>query len=149
MTECPNFSVTVLHKQWAKLEDEHHELALAIDEARAKEADLAPMRERQAELVLEINSLVAKIRDAPARTIEDYVALLDVALEHELDLACDIACDGLADYPMTTRLLRFLARRVPEFEFNSLRRWLSSPGQLEQLWGRDSLPSRQKDAGFV
>jgi hypothetical protein len=66
-TECPNSSVTVLHKQWAKLEDEHHLLALAIDEARAKKADLAPMRKRQAELLLEIHSLVAKIRNARRR----------------------------------------------------------------------------------
>ena len=148
MTECPNSSVTVLHKQWAKLEDEHHELALAIDEAGATKADLAPMRKRQAELLLEIYSLVAKIRNAPVRTIEDFAALLDVALEHELDLACDIACYGPADYPMITRLLRVLARKVPEFEFNSLWRWLS-PGQLQQLWGCDSLPSRQNDAGPV
>ena len=137
MTECPHSSISVLHQQWAKLEDEHHELALAIEEARANEADFAPMRKRQAELLLEINSLVAEIQNAPARTIEDYLALLDVALEHELDLACDIACYGPADYPMITRLLRFLARKVPEFEFNSLWRWLS-PGQLQQLWGCDS-----------
>jgi hypothetical protein len=65
--------------------------------------------------------------------------LLDVALEHELDLACDIASYGPTDYPMITRLLRVLARTVPEFEFNSLWRWLS-PGQLQQLWGRDSCP---------
>jgi hypothetical protein len=32
---------------------------------------------------------------------------------------------------MITRLLRALARTVPGFEFNSLRR--SSPGQFEQL----------------
>ena len=134
MTECPHSSISVLHQQWAKLEDEHHELALAIEEARANEADFAPMRKRQAELLLEINSLVAEIQNAPARTIEDYLALLDVALEHEIDLACDIAYYGPADYPMITRLLRFLARRVPEFEFNSLRRW-SSADQLQQLRG--------------
>jgi hypothetical protein len=34
---------------------------------------------------------------------------------------------------MITRLLRALARTVPGFEFNSLRRSLSSPGQFEQL----------------
>jgi len=142
VTECSPPSTSVLHKQWAKLEDDYHGLALAIDEARARKADLAPMRKRQAELLLEIHSLVAKIRNAPARTIEDFVALLDVALEHELDLSCDIACYGPADYPMITRLLGVLAREVPEFEFNSLRRWLSR-GQLQQLWGCDSLPSRQ------
>jgi hypothetical protein len=149
MTECPHSSVSVLQKQWAKLEDEHHELALAIDEARARKANLAPMRERQAELLREISSLVAKIRNAPARTMEDFVALLDVALEHELDLACDIACYGPADYPMITRLLRFLASKVPEFEFNSLRRWLSDPGQLQQLWGCNPLPSRNNYAAPV
>jgi hypothetical protein len=124
----------VLHKRWAELEDEHHELAIAIDAARATSADLAPMRERQARLLLDINSLVAEIRDAPATSMEDFCALLDVALEHEVDLASDIAFYGPADFPMIRRLLRVLARKVPGFEFNSLRRWLS-PGQLEQLMG--------------
>ena len=86
MTESPHSSTSVLHKQWAKLEDEHHELAIAIDAAQARRADLAPMRERQARLLLEINSLVAEIRDAPATTTVDSCALLDAALEHELDL---------------------------------------------------------------
>jgi hypothetical protein len=34
---------------------------------------------------------------------------------------------------MITRLLRASERTVPGFEFNSLRRALSSPGQFEQL----------------
>ena len=42
--------------------------------------DWAPMRERQARLLLEINSLVAEIPDASATAIEDFLALLDVAL---------------------------------------------------------------------
>jgi len=128
-------STSVLHKRWVELEDEHHELALAIDAARTRRAaDLAPMRERQARLLLDINSLVAEIRDAPATTPEDFCALLDVALEHEVDLACDIAFYGPADFPMIRRLLRLLAHKVPGFEFNSLRRWLSSD-QLEELMG--------------
>jgi hypothetical protein len=125
----------VLHKQWVKLEDEHHELAIAIEKAQLGHADLAPMRERQARLLLEINSLVAKIRDAPATTIEDFLALLDVALEHELDLASDIAFFGPADYPMTTRLFRILAAKLPGFELNSLKRWMSSNEQLDHLMG--------------
>ena len=88
MTECPPSSTSVLHKQWTKLENEHHELAIAICAARAKKADVALMRKRQESLLREIGSLVAKIRNAPATTIEDFLALLDVALEHELDLAC-------------------------------------------------------------
>jgi len=40
-------------------------------------------------------------------------------------VAADIAFYGLSDYPMIARLLRALACTVPEFEFNSLRRWLS------------------------
>jgi hypothetical protein len=124
----------VLHKQWAKLENEHHELAIAIDAARAKKTDVALMRKRQYSLLLEISSLVAKIRNAPVTTIEDFLALLDVALEHELDLTCEMAFYGPVDYPIITRLLRVLARETPGFEFNSLRRWLS-PGQLQQLWG--------------
>ena len=139
MTESPGSSAFVLHKQWAKLEDEHHQLAIEIDAARARRADLAPMRERQARLLLEINSLVAEIRDASATTIEDFLALLDVALEHELDLAPEIAFYGPADYPIITRLLRALARTAPEFEFNSLRRWLSCPGEFEQLMGQPTL----------
>ena len=135
MAESPHSSVAALHKRWAKLEDEHHELAIAIDRPGIGGADLAPMRERQARLLLEINALVAEIQDAPATTTEDFVALLDVALEHELDLASDIAFYGPADYPMTTRLLRELARRVPGYEFNSLRRWLLLSGKFEQLMG--------------
>ena len=135
MSEGPLSSVSALHKQWAKLEDEQQELAIAIDRAGNGGADLASMRERQARLLLEINSVVAAIRDAPATTIEDFIALLDVALEHELDLASDIGFYGPSDYPMTARLLRALAHKVPGFEFNSLRRWLTSPGQLEQLLG--------------
>ena len=108
MTESPGSSAFVLHKQWAKLEDEHHELAIEINAARAMGADLAPLRERQTRLLLEINSLVAEIRDASATTIEDFLALLDVALEHELDLAPEIAFYGPADYPIITRLLRAL-----------------------------------------
>jgi hypothetical protein len=133
--ESPRRSVSALHKEWAKLEDEHHALAAAIGRAGVEGTDLTSMRERQASLLLEIASLVATIQDAPATTMEDFVALLDVALEHELDLAGDIAFYGPADYPMTCRLLRSLASMVPGFEFNSLRRWLSLPGQFEQLMG--------------
>ena len=139
VTERLDQSISTLHKRWAKLEDEHHQLAKAIDEARIEGVKVAPMRERQAKLLLEIASAVAEIRDAPAATTEDFVALLDVALEHELDLASDIAFYGPSDYPMTARLLRALALALPGFEFNSLRRWLSSPGQYDQLMG-DATP---------
>jgi len=118
MTESLDSSASALHKQWAKLEDEHHELAIAIDAARTKKAEVAQMRERQQSLLFEITSLVGKIQNAPATTIEDFVALLDVALEHELDLACEMAFYGPAEYPIITRLLRFLAREAPGFEFN-------------------------------
>jgi len=135
VTGCPHLSVSALHKQWAKLEDEHHQLAIAIKQAHTAGTDLASMRQRQTELLLEISTIVAAISDAPATTKADFIALLDVALEHELDLAADIAYYGPSDYPMTVRLLRALADAVPGFEFNSLRRWLSQPGQFEQLMG--------------
>jgi hypothetical protein len=135
LTWCSQSSVAALHKRWTKLEDEHHQLAIAIDRARSTGAEVGRMRARQWELLLEISSVVTEIGEAPARTAEDFVALLDVALEHELDLAGDIAFSGPNDYPMTARLLRALSRTVPGFEFNSLRRWLSSPGQLDQLMG--------------
>jgi hypothetical protein len=148
VTECSPSSASVLHKQWAKLENEHHELAIAIDAAQAKKADVALMRKRQDSLLPEIYSLVAEIRNAPATTIEDFLALLDVALEHELDLACEMAFYGPADYPIITRLLRVLAREVPGFEFNSLGRWLSVPGQFEQLMGRVThLETAENDGG--
>ena len=150
MTDSLHCSTSVLHKQWARLEDQHDELAMAIEAARAAGADLTSMHERQARLLLEINSLVAEIRDAPATTMEDFLALLDVALDHELDLACDIAFYGPADYPIISRLFRILARTAPGFEFNSLRRWLSAPGQLEQLMGVPALAqSGASDAGSL
>jgi hypothetical protein len=46
---------------------------------------------------------------------------------------------------MTARLLRAVARNVPGFEFNSLRRWLSSPGQFEQLMGDTPLLDPARD----
>jgi hypothetical protein len=105
------------------------------------------MREGQMRLLLQINALVYEIRDAPTTTTEDFLALLDVAIEHELDLAPDIAFYGPADYPIIARLLRALARMAPGFEFNSLRRWLSSPGQFEQLMG-DTTPLESEGKGF-
>jgi hypothetical protein len=138
VTERSGVSISALHKQWTKLEDEHHQLAIAIAEARSEGTDVAPMRQRQIQLLLEISSIVAEIREAPATTTEDYIALLDVALEHELDLASDIAYYGPSDYPMIARLLCALAGAVPGFEFNSLRRWLALPGQFEQLMGANT-----------
>jgi hypothetical protein len=61
------------------------------------------MRDGQTKLLLQINTLVTEIRDAT--TTETFLALLDVALDHELDLASDIAFYGPADYPMITRLV--------------------------------------------
>jgi hypothetical protein len=143
--ESPLSSISVLHERWAKLEDEHHELANAIRRGVTHGTELTSLRERQAWLLLEINAVVAAIREARATTARDFAALLDVALEHELDLASDIAFYGPADYPMTARLLRAVARGVPGFEFNSLRRWLSSPGQFEQLMGDTPLLDPARD----
>ena len=133
VTENRHPSISSLHKQWAKLEDEHNELAIAIDAAADRPADLTPMRERQAKLLLEIAALVAQIQDTPARTTEDFLALLDVALEHEVDLASDLAFYGAADFPIITRLLDVLARIAPSFEFNSLKRWSATAERLTRL----------------
>jgi hypothetical protein len=140
VTTAPRSSTYALHAQWARLENEHHQLAAAIEEALRRGADVTPMRTRQAQLLLEINSIVADIRDAPASTLEDYLALLDVAIEHEIDLAADMAYYGPQDYPLIMRLLRGLAEQAPGFEFNSLRRWLSLPGQLEPMKGKAAPP---------
>jgi len=133
VTDDRHPSISSLHKQWAKLEDEHNELAIAIDAAADRPADLASMCERQAKLLLEIAALVAQIQDTPARTTEDFLALLDVALEHEVDLASDLAFYGAADFPIITRLLDFLARIAPSFEFNSLKRWSATAERLRRL----------------
>lgn len=138
MTEGADSSILELHKRWTKLEDEHHQLATAMTQAESGGADLALLRDRQAKLLLDINALVLKISEAPAATLKEYLALLDVALEHETDLAADIAFYGAHDYPMLTRLLRTLAETAPGFEFNSLRRWLSWAGNYEQLIGTQS-----------
>ena len=147
VTEGGHFSIFELHKLWTKLEDEHHQLAAAMAQAEVGGADLALLRERQARLLLDINALVFQIGEAPANTLEDYLALLDVAFEHETDFAADIAFYGADDYPMLTRLLRTLAERAPGFEFNSLRRWLSAPEKYEQLMGKrrpDAFRARRK-----
>lgn len=123
MAQTPQPSAAELHKQWVKLENEQHQLAAAIERAKLDGRDPEPMRQQQAKMLLKINTLVNAIQHAP-----------DVALEHELDLASDIAFYGLGDYPMTARLLRELAQRAPGFEFNSLRRWLSS-SQFQELTG--------------
>ncbi len=115
------------------LENECHQLAIIIEEARGGGADVTLLRDREARLLLDISAVVAQIREAPATTLHDHLVLLDVAIEHEIDLAADIAYYGARDFPMITRLLRAFARTVPGFEFNSLRRSLSSPGQFEQL----------------
>ena len=134
MAKAEDSSISALHQLWARLENEQHQLAITIQEAGVDTAAVESMRERQALLLLEISGVVAEIRDAPTTTLEDYLALLDVALEHEVDLAGDIAFYGPKDFPMITCLLRALAQRAPGFEFNSLRRWLS-PGQYEEVVG--------------
>src|SRR5947207_14302442 len=106
MTECPHGPIPARHKDWVMLEDEHYRLAVAIDTAGITGSDLALMRERPAMLLLEINSVVAAIRDAPATTTAAFIALLDVALDHELDLAGDRAFYAPAGYPMIASLLR-------------------------------------------
>jgi hypothetical protein len=147
VAETPQPSAAELHKRWVALENEQHQLAIAIDAAKIEGVDPEPMRQQQARLLLEINALVFVMKDAPVTKIDDFVALVDVALEHELDLASDISFYGPIDYPMTSRLLRALAHRVPGFEFNSLLRWLSSPGQFEELMGNAAFePSRNDTA---
>ena len=144
MSKSAPASTSELHELWAGLEDEHHQVAAALQQAGTGGADVTLLRDRQSRLLLDINALVAAIRDAPASTLEDYLALLDVALEHETDLASDIAFYGPADFPIITKLFRALAEQAPGFEFNSLRRWLSRPGQFEQITGKKhpSAPQR-------
>jgi hypothetical protein len=59
----------------------------AIAEVAIGGADLASLRERQARLLLDIEVVKAEIRRGSATTIGDIVALLDVVLDHETDLA--------------------------------------------------------------
>jgi hypothetical protein len=147
VTQAEDSSISALHQLWARLENQQHQLAVTMQQAGIDTAAVESMRQQQAWLLLEISAVVAEIREAPATTLEDYLALLDVALEHELDLAGDIAFYGPKDFPMITRLLRALAQRAPGFEFNSLRRWLSSPGQYEEVVG-DANPGATEPIGF-
>src|SRR5215472_10789346 len=133
MIKRSHSSISPLHRRWVELENEHHELATAIGGIGLESADLMPMRERQARLLLDIEALTAEIRRASPTTVEDVVALLDLVLDHETDLACDIAKYGPIDFPMIAQLLRAAARLAPGFEFNSLRRWLS-PAQFMELF---------------
>ena len=135
MVKRPHSSISALHRRWAKRENEHHELTITIAEVGVENADLASMRERQAKLLLDIEALKAEIRRALPATIEDIIAVLDVVLDHETDLARDIANYGSIDYPIIAQLLGAAARLVPGFEFNSLRSWLS-PTQFEELFPR-------------
>jgi hypothetical protein len=135
MTKPLHPSISTLHRLWAKLENEHHELDIAT-----RSADPAAMRERQAKLLLEIEALKAEIRRASPTTLENIVALLDLVLEHETDLACDIADFGPIDYPMIAQLLRAAAHLVPGFEFSPLRRWLS-PEQLKEVFPQAENPA--------
>lgn len=135
MMKRTHSSISALHQRWAKLENEHHELAMAIAEVGIGTANLGSLRERQSRLLLDIEAVLAQIRRASPTTIRDILALLDIVLDHETDLACDLANDRSIDYPMIAQILRAAARFVPGFEFNSLRRWLS-PAQFEQLFPR-------------
>ncbi len=143
MTKAEDSPISALHQLWARLENQQHQLAITMQQAGIDAAAMESMRDRQTWLLLEISTVVAEIRNAPATTLEDYLALLDVALEHEVDLAGDIAFYGPSDFPMITRLLRALAERVPGFEFNSLRRWLSSPGQYKEVVGDAHTPATE------
>ena len=136
MTQDVHATISELHDLWASLENERHRLAIMIAQTRNGGADVRLLRDREARLLLDISAVVAEIREAPATTLLDHLALLDVAIEHEIDLAADIAYYGARDFPMITRLLRALARTVPGFD-NSLRRSLSLPGQFEQLMDDD------------
>jgi hypothetical protein len=147
VTQAEDSSISALHQLWARLENQQHQLAVTMQQAGIDAAAVESMRQQQAWLLLEISAVVAEIGDAPATTLEDHLALLDVALEHELDLAGDIAFYGPKDFPMITRLLRALAQRAPGFEFNSLRRWLSSPGQYEEVVG-DANTGTTEPIGF-
>jgi hypothetical protein len=110
MARGARHSISELHRRWADLENECHRLGGAIALAKEAGIDATLLRDRQARLLLEISSVVAEIRDAPATSLLDYLALLDVAIEHEIDLSIDMACYGPSDFPMFTRLLRGLAR---------------------------------------
>jgi len=143
VTKAEDSPISALHQLWARLENQQHQLAITMQQAGIDAAAMESMRDRQTWLLLEISTVVAEIRNAPATTLEDYLALLDIALEHEVDLAGDIAFYGPSDFPMITRLLRAMAERVPGFEFNSLRRWLSSPGQYEEVVGDAHTPATE------
>ena len=94
MTETPHPSISALHKQWVKLENEHHELAMAI--GRAGGTDLMAMRERQASVLSKIDAVVEAIRHAPGTTVEDFIARLTLRLSTSLILRATSLSTGRA-----------------------------------------------------
>ena len=79
VTHGAHATTSELHGLWASLENECHKLAMSIEEAREGGADVTLLRDRQAHLLLHISAVVAEIREAPATTLHDHLALLDVA----------------------------------------------------------------------
>ncbi|MBV9815297.1 MAG: hypothetical protein JO229_06040, partial [Alphaproteobacteria bacterium] len=74
MSERAQASAANLHELWVKMENECHQLATAIGEARAGGADATLLLDRQARLFVQISSVVAQISNAPAITVQDYLA---------------------------------------------------------------------------
>ena len=79
MTNRLHPSISALHRRWAKLENEHQELAMAIAEVETGTADAAAMRERQARVLLEIEALMAEIRGGSLTTLEDIVGVSEIS----------------------------------------------------------------------
>ena len=73
MMKRTHSSISALHQRWAKLENEHHELALAIAEVGIGSTAPASLRERQARLLLDIEAVIAEIRRASPTTTGDIV----------------------------------------------------------------------------
>jgi hypothetical protein len=119
-------SVADLHRQCVALEDERRCLAGEIAERRASgTAECGRLIERERAVIREISSMLDRMRTAPVRSVDDIAALVDLALDIELDAPAPDLIPH--DWPWTLRLLQALRSLAPEVEMSWLRRQ-SPPG---------------------
>lgn len=119
-------SIAELHRRCIALEPERRCLAVEIERRRiGGMAEYRHLTEREREVIREIDGILAWIRVVPVQNIEDIAALLDLALDIELDAPPPDL--NLQDRPWTLLLARGLRSLASGVEMSWLRR-LSPPG---------------------
>jgi chorismate mutase len=119
-------SIAELHRRCLALENERRSLAVAIGECRIGGLpEYRRLSEREARVIRQIGEILDLMQSVPVRNIDDIAALLDLALDIELDPPPPDLI--VRDRPWTLRLVRALRSLAPSVEMSWLRR-LSPPG---------------------